>query len=93
MAEELKKLYRKDELNKIIDSILHPLADRFRDSQPWIAIGIEAIDTFLHAVVEQNPQESIEKFIRYNLPFIIDNVVKALGGQGKQAAKEDRERR
>jgi hypothetical protein len=51
-------------LNKIIDAVLHPLAKQ--------DVGYYALDTFFHAIVEQNPRLSAEKFIRYNLPKILD---------------------
>jgi hypothetical protein len=35
-----------------------------------------AVDTALHSLVEQNPPETIKKFVRYNLPKIIEEILK-----------------
>jgi len=54
---------RKGEINKLIDSIVHPF---FRKSKAFVLA-----DGIAHALVEQNPKESAKKFIRYNLKHLI----------------------
>ena len=61
-----QKPYSKGELNRLIDSLLHPLIDR----NPAFIIT----DTILHGLVEQNPSETVVKFLRYNLPKIIKDI-------------------
>jgi len=53
----------KGELNKIIDSVVHPL---FRKSKAFVII-----DGVAHALIEQNPKESAIKFVKYNLIHLI----------------------
>ena len=61
-----KSLYSKGELNRLIDNLCHPL---FEVDEVFIVL-----DGFLHALVEQNPSLSIRKFIRHNLPKLIEQV-------------------
>jgi len=56
------------ELNKIIDALIHPLA---KTDASYIVL-----DTILHGIVEQNPSTTIRKFIKYNLPKIVDQFEK-----------------
>jgi hypothetical protein len=58
------RAYAKGELNKIIDSPCHPL---FQTNEGFILA-----DGILHAMVEQNPPATIQKFIKYNLPKILE---------------------
>jgi len=58
------RAYTKGELNKIIDSLCHPL---FQTNEGFILV-----DGILHAMVEQNPPVTIQKFIKYNLPKILE---------------------
>jgi hypothetical protein len=60
--------YSKSEINKIIDSILHPWIEAY----PFLL----AVDGLLHGLVEGKPEESIRKFIRYNLPTLIEELDK-----------------
>ena len=62
------KPYTKGGLNKIIDSLCHPL---FQTNEGFILV-----DGILHAMVEQNPPTSIQKFIKYNLPIIFEQSAK-----------------
>jgi hypothetical protein len=52
--------YTKAELNAIIDSLVHPWIEAYPQ--------LLAVDGLLHGLVEQNPAESIQRFLRYNLP-------------------------
>lgn len=48
----------KGDLNRLVDEIIHPYIKQF----PWLIFA----DGLLHALVEQDPQTSLRKFIRYN---------------------------
>jgi hypothetical protein len=56
--------YSKGELNRIVDSLLHPF---FGSKAAPIVV-----DLVLHALVEKDPEETTTKFIRYSLPKIIN---------------------
>ena len=58
-ARTLHRPYTTGELNKTVDDLCHPLAE----IDPTFLI----IDGLLHGIIEQNPPESILKFIHYNL--------------------------
>jgi len=73
-----KGAYTKGEVNKLIDSLLHPLAEQ----NPQLLI----LDGFLHALVEQNPPLSARRFLTYSLPLLICQ----LGGGDKHTAKAAR---
>jgi len=61
--------YTDGELNKLVDSAVHPKAHR--DLSYWL------LDTLLHAAIEQDPKVTTEKFIQYSLPKIIKQMTKA----------------
>lgn len=56
------------ELNKLIDSVMHPIARE----NPWYW----AVDGLLHGMVEQDPNLTTRKFLRYNAPKIIRQVLR-----------------
>ena len=58
--------YSKAEVNKLIDTLLHPLFNR----NPTFII----LDSILNGLAEQNPPEILLKFIHYNLPKIIKEI-------------------
>ena len=62
----------KSELNRLIDMVMKPFERKY---------GCLAIiaDGALHALVEGNPRESLEKFTRYNLPKIVRELVRKVG--------------
>ena len=62
------KPYTKGELNKLIDSLCHPLIKTNE--------GYTLVDGLLHGLVEQNPQLTIRKFIKYNLPKLMKQIEK-----------------
>lgn len=66
--------YTKAELNRIIDSLLHPW---FRE-YPWLRF----VDGVMHALVEQDPRESLEKFLRYHGAELVEEVVRWLLTRG-----------
>jgi len=53
-------------LNRAIDMAVHPMARE----NPWLWV----LDGFLHGCVEQNPAETIRKFLKYNLPRITEGL-------------------
>jgi hypothetical protein len=46
--------------NRLIDELIHP---HFKEHPAFILL-----DGFLHAMVEQNAEESFRKFLKYNAP-------------------------
>jgi len=71
--------YTKGEINRLIDSLLHPLAKEDR--------RLLIVDGFLHALVENDPPLSARKFLTYSLPTLLSE----LGGADKKTAKIARE--
>ena len=61
-----RRPYSKGELNKLIDSVCHPLS---KTNQGFILV-----DGLLHAKIEPNPSETVKKFIKYNLPKILEQI-------------------
>ena len=68
-ARTLHRPYTTGELNKTVDDLLHPLAK--------LDPGFLLLDGLLHAIVEQNPPESILKFIHYNLPKLASQLMRS----------------
>ena len=68
--KRLDKPYTKGELNKLIDSLCHPL---FKTNERYILL-----DGLLHGLVEQNPPLTIRKFVKYNLPKLIEQIEKEI---------------
>src|SRR5690349_19835715 len=66
-----KSLYSKSEKNAIIDSLVHPLSD-----QHW---GYVIVDGVLHAMNEEDPVQSLFKFLKYNGPELLKRILKELG--------------
>jgi hypothetical protein len=56
------------ELNKLIDSLMHPMARE----DPWFW----ALDGVLPGMVEQDLELTVRKFLRYNAPKIIHQVLR-----------------
>ena len=61
-----RRQYSKGELNRLIDDLIHPLSDR----KPELMI----LDAVLHGLVEQNPPETVLKFMRYSLPKTVREI-------------------
>ena len=57
----MRKIY----LNRLVDAILHP----YFKKHPELII----LDGILHALIEQNPKQSLKKFIKYNYPKLKNN--------------------
>jgi hypothetical protein len=68
-----KKTYTHGELNKLIDSAIHPFC---KNDKRFILL-----DAFLHAMVERDPPESFRKFVRYNLPELLKQLSERKQGQ------------
>jgi len=64
--KKARKPYTKGELNKLIDSLCHPF---WKTNKSFVLV-----DGLLHAMVEQNPPESVMKFIKYNLPKLLEEI-------------------
>ena len=68
-ARIIHRPYTTGELNKTVDDLLHPLAKL----DPVFLI----VDGLLHGIIEQNPPESILKFIHYNLPKMASQLMRS----------------
>jgi hypothetical protein len=75
-----KAIYTKGEINKLIDGVCHPLSK----SNPTMLI----LDGFLHGLVEMNPPQSARKFLKHNLPMLIEQTGRTCQGEGYESAKE-----
>jgi len=64
-------VYTKGGLNRLIDGLLHPLFD--------VNPAFRLVDTLLHGLVERNPPETALKFLRYNLPWIVEELTEKKG--------------
>ena len=64
MVDEVSK----GDLNRLIDRLVHPLIER---DWRFILVG-----SLLRAMVERNPPLTVRKFIKYNLPKIIEALMK-----------------
>jgi hypothetical protein len=73
------RLYTRGELNKILDGVVHPF---FKKGNGFIFM-----DGFLHALLEQNAPVSARKFIRYNLPKMLERMGKKHGSERKHTKK------
>lgn len=63
-----RKLITKGQINRIIDIAVHRHARR--KGAYWL------IDGLLHAVVEGDPERSLTKFFKYNLPEIANQLAR-----------------
>jgi hypothetical protein len=58
--------FRRGDVNRLIDSMLHPFMRGKRK------VPVMVLDALAHAMVEQNPRESMVKFIRYTAPKLLE---------------------
>jgi len=65
-----KSIYSKSEKNAIIDSLAHPLAD-----EHWSFVIVDGV---LHAVNEEDPIQSLFKFLKYNAPELLKRIIKEM---------------
>jgi len=68
--------YTKGELNRLIDDLIHPFYKTDK--------SLLLIDALLHGLIEQNPPQTVLKFLRYNLPTII-NQIKAFSNSNESS--------
>lgn len=68
-ARTLHRPYTTGELNKTVDDLLHPLAK--------LDPAFLLLDGLLHGIIEQNPPESILKFIHHNLPKLASQLIRS----------------
>ena len=62
--------YSKSEKNAIIDSVVHPWAD-----EHWSFVIVDGV---LHAVNEEDPIQSLFKFLKYNAPELLKRILKEI---------------
>ena len=67
-------------MNRLIDDVFHR---RFSEN-----VGFVIVDGLLHAVVERAPEDSVRKFVRYNVPVLIREMVRKKRVKGKKRRKE-----
>ena len=70
LKKERRKHYTKGDLNRLVDGLCHPL---YKANKGFMLVG-----GLLHAVIEEDPPKSARKFLRYNLPAIINQMKKQL---------------
>ena len=70
----------KGDLNRLIDDIFHK---RFSEN-----LGFVIVDGLLHAVVERTPDESIRKFVRFNVPVLVREMTRKKRVKGKRRRKK-----
>ena len=68
--QKRKNPYSRSERNAIIDSLVHPWAD-----EHW---GFILIDGALHALNEEDPVQSFIKFLKYNAPELLKQILKEM---------------
>ena len=72
-ARTFARPYTKGELNATVDALLHPLAR----VDPWFLV----IDALIHGLVERNPPETVAKFVQYNLPTLVAEILRKRKGR------------
>ncbi|MFH0896645.1 MAG: hypothetical protein V1850_01160, partial [Candidatus Bathyarchaeota archaeon] len=73
--KKTKTQYTRGEINKVIDSVVHPWARGETEAAALI------IDSVLHAMVEEDAVKSLQKFTKYTLPKILDKIFKNIEQQ------------
>jgi len=66
-----RRVFTRGDVNRLIDSMLHP----FMKGEQKVPVMV--LDALAHAMVEQNPRESIVKFIRYTAPKLLEEAAKS----------------
>jgi len=67
-------------LNRLIDDVFHR---HFSEN-----VGFVIVDGLLHAVVERNPEESVRKFVKYNVPVLVREMARKKRVKGKRRRKK-----
>lgn len=68
MAKKKVVLLREGQWNSIIDTLVHPATKNRPEF--W------ALDTFLHGMVEQNPEVTLRKFVKYTVPKLLKDATR-----------------
>jgi len=68
--QKRKGLYSRYEKNAIIDSLVHPLAD-----EHWSFVIVDGV---LHALNEEDPIQSLFKFLKYNAPELLKRILREI---------------
>ncbi len=76
----MRTVYTKGEINELIDGLCHPLSK----ANPAMLI----VDGLLHGLVEMNPPLSARKFLKHNIPRLIEETGRICGGEGYRTARE-----
>lgn len=63
-----RKKLSKGQLNKIVDTLAHPYFEEY----PVLIL----IDGAVHGLIERNVRTSIRKFVKYNAPLILKELLK-----------------
>ena len=71
----------KGDLNRLIDDIFHR---HFSEN-----VGFVIVDGLLHAVVERNPDESIRKFVRFNVPVLVREMARKRRVKGRRRKEKE----
>ena len=71
----------KGDLNRLIDDIFHR---HFSEN-----VGFVIVDGLLHAVVERNPEESIRKFVRFNVPVLVREMARKRRVKGRRRKEKE----
>ena len=71
----------KGDLNRLIDDVFHR---HFSEN-----VGFVIVDGLLHAVVERNPDESIRKFVRFNVPVLIREMARKRRVKGRRRKEKE----
>jgi hypothetical protein len=61
--------YTTGEVNRMVDALLHPLAE--------VDPAFLVLDGVVHCMIEQNPPESVLKFIHHNLPKLLWEIMRS----------------
>jgi len=69
------------DLNRLIDDILHR---HFSEN-----VGFVFVDGLLHAVVERNPEESVRKFVRFNVPVLVREMARKRRVKGRRRKEKE----
>ena len=71
----------KGDLNRLIDDVFHR---RFSEN-----VGFVIVDGLLHAVVERNPEESVRKFVRFNVPVLVREMARKRRVKGRRRKEKE----
>ena len=58
-----KAIYSKGEVNRLVDDLVHPL---IKENEILVVV-----DEIAHGIIEGDIEESIVKFTRYRLPWLV----------------------